>query len=60
MSFQKELEELINRYSLENQSNTPDWILAQYISASLKAFEDATNDRERWYGRAEAKNPVLG
>ena len=28
--FKKELEKLINKYSLENYSNTPDYILTDY------------------------------
>lgn len=29
-SFTEELKSLINRYSLENGSDTPDWLLADY------------------------------
>lgn len=49
--FKKELEELINRYSMENRSNTPDYILAQYLFACLMAFNEATTSREVWHGR---------
>jgi len=51
MNFEKELEELINRYSKENESNTPDFILAQYIENCLSAFTCAVQQRETWYGR---------
>ena len=51
MSFEKELEGLINKHSKENESNTPDFILAQYVSACLAAFSTATQQRETWYGR---------
>lgn len=51
--FEKELEQLLNRYSKENESNTPDYILAHYIKYSLKAFNQAVNLREEWYGRRE-------
>lgn len=54
-SFESELENLINRYSKENESNTPDFIIAQYISGCLKSFSEAVNRRELWYGRG----PVL-
>lgn len=37
----------INRASRENVSNTPDFVLAKYLSRCLAAFEDATNERER-------------
>ena len=49
--FEKELESLINKHSLENESNTPDYILAQYLISCLSAFTQATQQRENWYGR---------
>lgn len=49
--FAQELEALINRHSKENASNTPDFILAQYMMASLGAFNMAVQQRETWYGR---------
>jgi hypothetical protein len=50
-SFEKELESLINRFSKENESNTPDFILAQYLDNCLKTFNQAVQQRETWYGR---------
>ncbi len=52
--FRNELQSLINSHSLENGSDTPDFILAQYIGECLEAFDKATKAREKWYGR-EAK-----
>jgi len=52
-SFEKELELLLNKHSIENKSDTPDFILAEYIGNALNAFNDATNLREKWY---ETKN----
>ena len=49
--FKKELECLINCHSKENDSNTPDFILAHYMDNCLKAFVEATQQRETWYGR---------
>lgn len=49
--FEKELEILINKYSKENDSNTPDFILARYLNAVLDNFSAAVMDREQWYGR---------
>jgi hypothetical protein len=51
--FEQELQELLNRYSKENESQTPDYVLAHYIKYSLKAFNQAVNLREEWYGRKE-------
>lgn len=41
----------LNRFSAENASNTPDWILAQYLLGCLAAWNVATQQRETWYGR---------
>lgn len=49
--FESELTNLVNRYSLGSGSNTPDYILAQYIRNSLNDFNAAVNMREEWYGR---------
>jgi hypothetical protein len=49
--FQLELERLINKYSMENASNTPDFILAQFLVHILEVFDITTKNRERWYGR---------
>jgi len=46
-----EIRELINRSSRENVSQSPDFILANYLLSCLKAFELATQQRETWYGR---------
>ena len=53
--FRRELESLINRHSQENNSNTPDFILAQYLESCLAAFDYAVSERERWYGRVPAE-----
>lgn len=37
--FRAELRELINRYSMEIPSNTPDFLLADYLIRCLNAYE---------------------
>jgi hypothetical protein len=49
--FMQELTKLINMYSLENMSNTPDFILANYIKGCLENFSETVTAREKWYGR---------
>jgi len=49
LTFRKELISLINRHSLENGSNTPDFILADYLMDCLKVFNITTNLRGKWY-----------
>ncbi len=48
--LEKQLEGLINSESRENDSNTPDFILAEYMMGCLEAFELASNRREVWFG----------
>lgn len=45
------LSSAINRFSAENGSDTPDFILAQYLLGCLAAWNDAVKRRESWYGR---------
>lgn len=49
-NFHEDLALLINKYSLENYSNTPDFILASYLEQCLIAFNNASTTREDWYG----------
>lgn len=49
-NFVKELESLINTYSMENGSDTPDFVLAEYLFGCLLAFHTAANVRDTWYG----------
>jgi len=55
--FRQELERLINKHNRENASNTPDFILADYIVGCLKAFDAAVRDRDRWYDDAPKPRP---
>jgi hypothetical protein len=48
--FKTQLEELINRECLENGSDTPDFILAQYLFDCLVAYDRALQSRTKWYG----------
>ncbi len=49
--FRKDLESLINKHSLENGSNTPDFILAEYLTDCLNAFDKTSKAREKWFGK---------
>ena len=51
--LRKEIEQAINKHSLENGSDTPDFILAEYLTDCLRMFDKAVNKREEWYGRKE-------
>jgi len=49
--FTKELEELLNRHSIDSEANIPDFILAETLTEVVQTLTDANNKRERWYGR---------
>lgn len=44
------LRELINGYSMENASDTPDYILTEYLIACLDAYNKAVRKRDNWFG----------
>lgn len=49
--FLKDLEEIINKNSMESQSDTPDYILAEYLENCLNNFGTTIQKRGEWYGR---------
>lgn len=58
--FRKELETLINSNSMENGSDTPDFILAEYLTDCLATFDKTITEREKWYGRKDYQaGPVV-
>lgn len=56
-AFERELQTVINKHSKENDSDTPDFILAEYMNQCLAAFSIAVARRERWYGRVQKPVP---
>lgn len=57
--FRTELAGVLNKYSLENGSDTPDFILARYLQNCLNAFDIAVTDREGWYGRTKSTGEII-
>ena len=47
--FKKELMSLLNRHSKEQDSNTPDFIIAEYLLSCLKTFNESVTNRTLWY-----------
>lgn len=47
-NFKEELEHLINKHSMKNGSNTPDFILANYMTECLAAFNKAAEAVHTW------------
>lgn len=48
-AFRTSLQHLINSESMENGSNTPDYILAKYLARCLESFDLAVAERDQWY-----------
>lgn len=53
-AFVSEVQRAINVNSMENGSNTPDFILAAYLAGCLDVFNDAVRAREKWYGKEDS------
>ena len=45
-----EIAAALNRCSAENGSDSPDYILADYLLGCLRAFDRATQQRDKWHG----------
>lgn len=56
--FKKELRPLINRHSLDNDCNTPDFVLADYLTDCLHAYY-ASMVRSGRVGHLPEKPPVV-
>ena len=46
-----DLAEVLNRHCAENGSNTPDFIIAQYLVDCLTALDFTVRARRQWYGK---------
>ena len=51
MAFKEELEKLLNKYSMENMSNTPDYILANYMYNCMHSYNAAVSARDKWHSK---------
>jgi hypothetical protein len=49
MDLDEELKTVLNKHSVENGSNTPDFILATYLIQCLNAWNTATNRRDAFF-----------
>lgn len=46
--LKKEIASVLNKYSQENRSNTPDFMLAEYLLGCLTVYENTIVSREEW------------
>lgn len=58
-NFREEIQSVINRFSRENVSDTPDFILAEFLMDSLLSFDKAVAARTKWYGHEDWKDDVV-
>ena len=45
--FRRELTQLINRYSIDNSYNTPDYILSDYLIKCMRTYKETIVERDR-------------
>lgn len=50
-SFRLALTAIINQHSIENGSDTPDFLLAEFLTECLQAWDRSVQAREEWFGR---------
>ena len=48
-TLRNDIMDALNRRSAENGSNTPDFILAEYLLECLETFDKFVKRREMWY-----------
>ena len=53
--FKRRITTLINEMSLENESDTPDFILASYLVTAFENFNLVTKARTAWYGASNGR-----
>lgn len=44
-----DLSDLINKHSIENMSNTPDFIIAEYLVQCLENWNKSVTSRNDWF-----------
>jgi antitoxin component HigA of HigAB toxin-antitoxin module len=49
--FRRALAGVLNEYDVDGELDTPDFILADFLDASLSAYEFAKENTDKWYGR---------
>lgn len=57
-TFETDLRRLLNKHSQENESGTPDFILAKYMLSSLQAYNTAVVSRAEWRGESVKLHPL--
>ena len=60
-SLEEEIAHLLNCKSMESESDTPDFILAQYLIGCLEVWNKTIRARDKWYSFEpwDYKKPAL-
>lgn len=58
--FEQAIRKAINCHSMENGSNTPDFLLARYLCDCLDAYNRIMVEREKWYGNNQTISGYIG
>jgi len=57
--FEKDLTDLINRHSIENGSNTPDFIISKFLVGCLVSFNSSCKKRDEMSSNNKPKTDVI-
>lgn len=57
-TLEQELTTLLNKCNQENNSDTPDFILAGYLLDCLAIWNKNVNRRNEWYGNTKTNAPI--
>lgn len=55
--FMEEVRSAINRYSMEQGSSTPDFLLAEYLLGCLSIYEHTIQKRDNYFNLAIMRGP---
>lgn len=56
--LRKDLTQVLNKNGAEQDSNTPDYILADMLISHLEAFNRAVTERRNWFGITEKEGSI--
>ena len=52
-AFEKELESLLNKHSIDSLCGTPDFILSEFLCKFLDTYQKTQRSNDRWHGRMD-------
>ena len=57
LAFKKDLSGLINAFGLDNDANTPDYILADYLMDCFNVYRATKEANDRWHSSEPQPRP---